>query len=125
MSSVVLNVFKNQRIDITAQMKDADEILKIFKEHHVKFDKKFTSMNFKGPSTITFKGMKATNTHNDLTNVIVAIHKLAQEDTIGNVYVRFTSFNKTKKKEETTEQEVTDACVVSDAILQELTDPTP
>jgi len=100
MSSVVLSVFKNQRIDVTAQMKDADEILRIFREHHIKFDKKFTSMNPKGPSTITFKGLKAMNTHNDITNMMVAMHELASTDVIGNVYVRFTSFNKAKKKEE-------------------------
>ena len=103
MANVMMNVYKGQRMDVTAQMKDADVILDIFRSHSIRFDKKFTSITGNGPSTITFKGLKAENYHSDLTDMIMDIHKTAKENTIGNVYVKFTSFinpKYMKKKEE-------------------------
>lgn len=98
MANVIMNVYKGQRMDITAQMRDADAILEVFRVNNVKFDKKYTSLNGKGPSTITFKGLKAENIHSDLTKMIVMLDKMADEDAIGNVYVKLTSFIKAQDR---------------------------
>lgn len=100
MANVMMNLFKGQRMDITAQMKDADAILESFRNHNVRFDKKYTSINKQGPSTITFKGIRAENHHCDITDVIADLQAQAKEDHIGNVYVKFTTFQKPIKKEE-------------------------
>lgn len=98
MGKVVMNVFKGQRMDITALMKDADVIIDIFKNYHVQFSKKYTSINDNGPSTITFKGLKALQDDGDLGNMIAAIWN---EDRIGEVVVKFTSHPPIKKVETT------------------------
>ena len=92
MATIIMNVFKGQRIDMTAQMKDADKILEVFRNHNVRFDKKFTSINHSGPSTITFKGLKAEKIHSDITDAVVECYQLAKNDEVGNVYLKFTSF---------------------------------
>ena len=94
MGNVFMNIYKGQRMDITAQMKDADAILDVFRKHSIRFDKKYTTINDKGPSTITFKGLHADKAHADLTEMVVSMYNLAKENQIGNVYVKLTSFNK-------------------------------
>ena len=97
MASVIMNLYKGQRIDITAQMKDADAILGVFRNHDIRFDKKFTTINGKGPSTITFKGLHAKNYHSDITKMIVSLYEMSCDDKIGNVYVKITGYNKFQK----------------------------
>ena len=97
MASVVMNIFKGQRMDITAQMKDADKILEAFRKNNIRFDKKYTSINGKGPSTITFKGIKAEQYHSDITKMVVSLYEMTEKDEIANVYVKFTSFNRFKR----------------------------
>lgn len=113
MATVIMNIYKGQRMDITAQMKDADKIIELFRKYSIHFDKKFTSIN-NGPSTITFKGLKAENLHSDLTDMVVECHQMAKSNDISNVYVRFTSFmnpkfmkEKEKPNEEPKEPEKT------------------
>ena len=100
MATVVMNVYKGQRMDVTALIKDADVILDVFRKHSIRFDKKFTSLNGKGPSTITFKGIKAENIHSDITEMIMDLHSRAKTDEIGNVYIKLTSFINQKKTSE-------------------------
>lgn len=94
MATVIMNIYKGQRMDLTAQMKDADAILSAFHDHAIKFEKKYTTLGGKGPSTITFKGLKAENVHGDLTDMIFELYQAAREEKIGNVYVKLTSFIK-------------------------------
>ena len=90
MSSLVMNVFKGQRIDITAPMKDADAILEAFRKHEIKFYKKYTTINENGgPSTITFKGVRAEKEASDITDIFMELHEKARNEEIGNVYVKF------------------------------------
>ena len=96
MATVIMNIYRGQRMDLTAQMKDADVILEAFRNHSIKFEKKYTTLGGKGPSTITFKGLKAENVHGDLTDMIFELYQAAREDKIGNVYVKLTSFTKPK-----------------------------
>ena len=91
MSSLVLNLFKGQRVDITAQMKDADAILEVFRQNDLHFAKKFTTISGDGPSTITFKGVRAENAQANLMDAFVVLHTKAKSNDIGNVYVRFIS----------------------------------
>ena len=99
MSNVIMNVFKGQRMDITAQMKDADSVIEIFKIHHIRFGKKYTSINQDGPSTITFKDLKWTNEPGDLGAMISTLYSSAAEDVIGDVTIKFTSHPYQKKPE--------------------------
>ena len=99
MSNVIMNVFKGQRMDITAQMKDADSVIEIFKIHHIRFGKKYTSINQDGPSTITFKDLKWTNEPGDLGAMISTLYSSAAEDVIGDVTIKFTSHPYQKKSE--------------------------
>ena len=91
MSSLVLNLFKGQRVDITAQMKDADAILEVFRQNNLHFAKKFTTISGEGPSTITFKGVRAENAQANLMDACAILHTKAKSNDIGNVYVRFIS----------------------------------
>lgn len=98
MSSLVMNFHKGQRMDITAQMKDADKILEAFRTYNIRFEKKYTTINNDSPSTITFKGLKAENVHSNLTDLIVCLHESASEGAIDNVYLKITGFVPQKKK---------------------------
>ena len=97
MATVIMNIYKGQRMDMTGMMKDADAILEVFREHHIHFDKKYTTLNNGGPSTITFKGLKAEKLHSDLTKMIVSLQEKAVQEEIGNVYVKLTSFMSQRK----------------------------
>ena len=50
MNALVISMRKGQRMDITAQMKDADAILELFRTHQIRFDKKYTTIADNGPS---------------------------------------------------------------------------
>lgn len=111
MSSVVMNLFKGQRMDITAQMKDADAILVAFRQYGIRFDKKYTTIGGSGPSTITFKGLKAEKANSDLVAMISYLHQIASENKIDNVYVKisgFSSFKKNEKEKSKAEKSIED-----------------
>ena len=78
-------------MDLTAQMKDADAILELFKTHQIKFDKKYTTISENSPSTITFKGVRSTTTQDKLSDLLTSLHALARKDIIGNTYIKFVS----------------------------------
>ena len=91
MAALVINFHKGQRMDITAQMKDADAVLKVFQEYSVRFDKKYTTITNDGPSTITFKGVKSSKTQDILADLLCDLTNKSRNDEIGNVYVKFVS----------------------------------
>ena len=105
MNSVIIGLAKGQHADITAQMKDADEILKVFEKYNLTFGKKYTTIVRNGPSTITFKSIHAENIRSDITNAVCELHEMAVNGTIGNVYFRIASHNPQKKPEQADENE--------------------
>lgn len=94
MSHLILNVFKTQRMDLTASVKDADIILDAFRKRRIKFEKKYTSLHPDGPCTITFKGIHSedAHAHSDISDMVFELYEKARNDEIGNVYVKFTNF---------------------------------
>lgn len=99
MSHLILNVYKAQRMDITANVKDTDTVLEVFRKHNIKFDKKYTSLNSGGPCTITFKGICGEKAHVDISDAVFELYEKANSNEIGNVYVKFTSFVHKRKPE--------------------------
>lgn len=99
MSHLILNVFKTQRMDLTANVKDTDVVLEAFRKYHVKFEKKYTSLHPNGPCTITFKGLHSESAHSDLSDMIFELYEKARDDEIGNVYVKFTNFIRKAKQD--------------------------
>ena len=85
MTIIQLDLFPTQRLDMTVNMKDADEILKVFEKCGVHFAKKFTTINKDGgPSTITFKSLESE----DLMKALEEITNLIRSNVIRNVHIR-------------------------------------
>lgn len=100
MAFVTMNIYKGQRMDVTAQMKDTDRVMDIFRTLGIRFDRKYTTItNDDTPSTITFKGLHAEKKHTDLTEMIVMLRDMAASDDIGDVCVKFTSFTNMRRKD--------------------------
>ena len=91
MSAVVISLHKGQRMDITAQMKDADRVLELFQACDIRFDKKYTTITGEGPSTITFKGIRSKNTQDKIADLISELNVDAREQRIENVYIKFST----------------------------------
>lgn len=93
MSNVIIDFFKGQRMDLTVQMKDADRILEVFRSYDIRFDKKFTSINDNGPSTITFKSVRCERVNEPgLFAMLTHLQGLAEQNDIGDVGIKFRSF---------------------------------
>lgn len=89
MNALVINIHKGQRMDLTAQMKDADAVLEQFSNHDIRFDKKYTTIAGEGPSTITFKGVRSKTTYDKLADMLSDLTISARKGEIGNVYIKF------------------------------------
>lgn len=105
MNSLIFATHKNMRMDLTAQMKDADEIIAAFRVYGIQFDKKFTSLNSNGPSTITFKGIRTDGATARITDMFVDLHARAQAEKIGNVFIKFNGYFTPKANKDKTATE--------------------
>ena len=123
MSALIITLNKGQRADLTAQMKDADEIVAAFREYGIQFDKKYTSLNTNGPSTITFKGIRAEGTVARLTDLLEDLHGRAKQNMIGNVYLRFSG-GYLPKKDRSPEKKGSFEAVIPSAIVDIAPDGT-
>ena len=88
-NALVINMHKGQRMDLTAQMKDADMVLGLFQAHEIRFEKKYTTITGEGPSTITFKGVRPQKAQAHLADLLSDLTIRARDNEIGNVYVKF------------------------------------
>ena len=100
MNGLIMSTGKGLRFDLTAQMKDTDEIVAAFMAYDIIFDKKYTSLNTGGPSTITFKGVKTRGPAVKLTALVEDLYGRAKRDEIGNVFLQAIKEFVPAKKEE-------------------------
>ena len=97
-NALIISLNKGIRMDLTAQMKDVDEIFAAFKQYQIQFEKKYTSLITDGPSTITFRGIKTEGPTVRISDLLEDLHGRAKQNIIGNVYLYFTPAFPSKKK---------------------------
>ena len=106
MGTVVFKTNDRIRINLTCALKDTDTVIEEMVNHHITFDKKYTTIhNIDTPSTITFTSLKAEEFQKDLMEFVIRLDILCKENNMANIYFDFYVPEKKEKKdkEKTTE----------------------
>lgn len=82
-------IFTNAKVyNVSCELRNADDIISIFKKHNASFVTKYTTLHEKIPSTITFVNVSVNGPTEKMAAVFHDIYDFVKNNSdVGNVYV--------------------------------------